>query len=378
MKKLGLYFLAIATISSFSQKSYSMWYLGSEITYTNVGTDSFIVSLNIYRDCNAITLGNQSIKAKCKTNNQLIASLLLTNPSITDVTPTCQTSCTRCQGHTCSFPYGIEKYHYEGLLRLSNLISCCEIKLEYSDCCRNSQITTGPQATNFYLEAILNRCLAPDNSSPEFKYPPLYIACINQDVTFNNGAVDMDIDSNGGLTDSIVTEVISAKVTSGTNIQYTSPYSYDKPVYFWGFPNVNLPWPRGFHVSQSTGDIRFRPMKVEGTVFTIRVSEYRHGQKIGEVMRECQLKVISCPNNQPPIISGPFYKEVCEGNPVTFNIQTMDYDPNDSLTLTCKKNLSGSTWSTTFAKHPTGTFTWTPSHWFSQQPTIQVSCKRDR
>jgi hypothetical protein len=51
-------------------------------------------------------------------------------------------------------------------------------------------------------------------------------------------------------------------------------------------------------------------MKVEQTVMALKVTEYRNGVKIGEVTRDMQFIVLSCPNNQAPILDGPFYKKI--------------------------------------------------------------------
>ena len=142
-----------------------------------------------------------------------------------------------------------------------------------------------------------------------------------------------------------------------------SGYAFDKPIYFWGFPNTTLPFPRGFHLDPVTGDISFRPMKIEVTVMALKISEWRNEVKIGEIRRDLQIIVINCPNNHPPSL-GPalYYKEVCAGSNVTFTINTNDLDPNDTLTISWNHGISGASWSDNngTSKHPTGTFSWTP------------------
>jgi hypothetical protein len=361
MRKQFLLHALIFIMISFSLKVKSSSEMGSDITWECVGQDSFLVTLTLYRDCNSTSMDTATINVKCNTSSQTLQTLRIARPQPIDITPVCESSCSRCDSSGCSFPYGIEMYRYQKLLVLDTT-SCCKIILSWSSCCRSLSLISGLAGTSLWTDATFDRCLTPCDNSPKFKIPPIAIACIGQDFTFNNGAFDTDTDSIGGLTDSLVYEWIYPKGAGGQNLSYTSPYDYDKPVYFWGFPNTNLSYPRGFHLDPSTGDIGFRPMKVEQTVMAIKVSEYRNGQKIGEVTRDIQIIVISCPNNQSPILSGPFYKETCEGSTVTFNIRTMDYDPNDSLTISWDNTIAGATWSENndFAKHPTGTVTWTP------------------
>ncbi|MEA1922274.1 MAG: PKD domain-containing protein, partial [Pseudomonadota bacterium] len=82
----------------------------------------------------------------------------------------------------------------------------------------------------------------------------------------------------------------------------------------------------------------------------------------GRVRRDIQVIVINCPNNHAPLLSGPFYKEVCATNPVTFTINTNDYDPNDTLLIGWNAAIPGASWTDNNkqVKHPTGVMSWTP------------------
>ena len=358
MKKLVLLLLITLTFSFISKNAYSNWFLGGEITYDCVGKDSFMVTLSFYRDCRSHNFNSASLMVKCKTGAS-ITSVSVFPTVFKDVTPTCDTFCNKCTDQSCSFAYGIEKGEHYYLIDLSST-SCCEIIFSFSSCCRQVNISTGSASESFYIEAMLNKCLAPTNNTPEFLAPPKYLQCIGQDVVFNIGVNDYDLDSNGMLSDSLVYEFAQPLKNATSPNTFSGQYDYDKPVYFWGFPNTNLAPPRGMHLDPQTGDISFRPMKVEVAVIAIKVTEYRNGQKIGEVTRDMIFNVISCPNNQAPLQSGPFYKEVCEGDTVTFEIRTMDYDPSDSLTITWDSNITGATWTDNndSVKHPTGTLTW--------------------
>jgi len=341
-------------------------FIGSDLTWKCIGQDSFLVSLTIYRDCNGIPMHPIAIVAKCASTGATITTLNISKPQGVDITPTCGSSCTRCQTSGCSFPYGIERYVFTSLLVLSNAGSCCEIVMSFQSCCRNLTITTGIANQSFYCDGRLNRCINPCDNSPTFTNAPVAIICVGQDFIFNHGAIDIDISSTGGLIDSLSYEWTSPLGYGGAVLSYSSPYSYDKPIYFWGFPSTTLSFPRGFHLDKTTGDISFRPMKVEQTVMALKISEFRtiNGVKvkIGEIRRDIQFIVISCPNNNAPILSGPFYKEVCATNTVSFSIATNDYDTKDTLLISWNGAIPGATWSSNNkqVKHPTGVMTWTP------------------
>lgn len=363
MKKLLYLLIVIASTLFITKPAQATHMMGSDITWRCMGKDSFMITLVIYRDCNGVQLGSASIPIKCKKNGSSITTVSISKPAPVDITPTCGSSCTRCESSGCSFPYGIEQYSFKKLVVLSSAGSCCELVMSYQMCCRNTTITTGAASQNFYIEAIMNRCQKPCDNSPTFTNPPIAIICIGQDFMFNHGVNDSDVDTvNGGLLDSLGYEWAYPLSGSGSNIPYTGQYDYDKPVFFWGFPNTKLPFPRGFHLDQSTGDISFRPMKIEQTVMALTIKEYRKGKFIGQVRRDIQIIVINCPNNHAPVLSGPFYKEVCAGSTVTFSISTNDYDPKDTLTIGWNAAIPGAIWTDNNGKvkKPTGGLSWTP------------------
>jgi len=334
--------------------------VGGQITWQKVGTDSFLVTLTGYRDCNGIAFPDMTIPAKCLTTGTSFGSLSITKPSPVDITPTCGSSCTRCQSSSCSFPYGMQKYVYQKLLVLSNPGSCCDIGLSCYLGNRPSTITTGAAGSQCYVEARLNRCLSFDNNSPQMSNNPINIICVGQDFIFNLGASDLDKDSSGKLLDSISYEWAKPQTGAGTYTTWSGSYTYDKPVFFWGFPNTSLPFPRGLHLDKTTGDISFRPMKVEQTIMAVKMSEWRKingtRTKIGETTCDFMVIIISCPNNNAPVLSGPFYKEVNVGDSLFFSITTNDYDTKDTLNIDWSKNIPGANWSSNNkqVKHPTG------------------------
>jgi len=336
---------------------------GAQITWQKVGTDSFLVTLTGYRDCNGIPFPTASVPVKCASTGQTVITITISKPSPVDITPVCGSSCTRCQSSSCSFPYGIEKYVFQKLVVLSGAGSCCDLIMECSMGARSSSITTGAANAQLYISAKLNRCMSFDNNSPQISNNPVNIICVGQDFIFNLGAYDLDKDTSGKLLDSISYEWTKPQTGAGTYTSWTGSYTYDKPVFFWGFPSTNLTFPRGLHLDNSSGDISFRPMKVEQTIMAVKMSEWRKingtRTKIGETTCEFLVIIISCPNNNAPILAGPFYQEVNVGDTVAFSIATNDYDTKDTLTIDWSKNIQGATWSSNNkqVKHPTGNLT---------------------
>ncbi|MEX0968540.1 MAG: hypothetical protein WD077_15010, partial [Bacteroidia bacterium] len=272
--------LFLLMMPSTSEASHVM---GSDISWRCVGKDSFLVTMNVYRDCNGISLSPGTISISgigCSYSSSVSPSM----SSPVDITPVCKSSCTRCSGSGCSFPYGIHRYTLTALIKLNNT-NCCNFNLSWNQCCRNTNITTGASGNQYFIDAELNKCDTPCNSSPRFTNPPIAILCAGQCFIYNQGVVDDDGDS-------LVYTLTQPKTSASGYTNWLSPYSYDKPLYFNGFPNKNLPFTpplcRGFHLDSFNGDLMFRPMQAQVTVMAIRVDEYRNGQKIGTIRRDLQ------------------------------------------------------------------------------------------
>jgi hypothetical protein len=97
----------------------------------------------------------------------------------------------------------------------------------------------------------------------------------------------------------------------------------------------------------------------------VRVREYRGGEMVGSVVRDIQVRVIPCTNTNPYIsgINGTnsFSASACAGSNLSFQIFSYDNDPGQNLSLTWNNAISGASFTTTNAQHPTGTFSWTPT-----------------
>jgi hypothetical protein len=346
--------------------------MGSDLGWTQVGQDSFLFKLTLYRDCNAQGLKNAKLNFHCATSGMLIKSVSLAVPTAIDITPLSSGSSncsgnvsrpeSRCDNPASAFPYGIEQYECLALVVLNAAVSCCEIDISYEDCCRSTGITTGLAGKGFYSIAKMNRCLSSPNSSPQFSRPPVSIICIGHDYTFSQGLINTDTNSHGALTDSMVYELVSPKGANGADLSYSGLYNYSKPFFFWGFPNAAMSKPRGFHLNAQTGELSFRPLKIEQSVLTIKLSEYRQGVKISEVRRDMQFIVISCPNNHSPVLSSTYYHEVCAEDSLSFAIACNDFDVSDTLLIEWDGGISEATWTTTncIDKHPTAHFSWVP------------------
>ena len=365
MKKPGWIVFVLLTLISINKiKASSI--MASDISWMCVGQDSFLVKLVVYRDCNGDAVATIPLQITCASTGSIISTVNFYPGTPVDVTPVCCTACTRCQNPDCSFPYGIHRYTMQVIIKLSNAGSCCNIKLSWQLCCRNSSITTGADGKNFYTEATLNRCQFPCDNSPSFSSYPVTMLCVGSEYQYFQEETDVDADYTGRPLDSITYAIVPPLQSATDSIAYSSPYSSAKPIYFYGFPDDKLTFPKGFHFIPELGELDFVPKKAEVTVMTIKVREYRKGKLIGEQRREMEFIVVTCTQNHLPTVKTPNNvrsKSTSGGSPVSFTFSTNDSDINDTLSISWNNNIPGATWSTTNgqSKHPTGTLTWTPT-----------------
>ena len=234
--------------------------------------------------------------------------------------------------------------------------------LSWERCCRNGTIVNiqnpGGAGSTFYLEfpALTNGSVRFTNSSPVFAVPKGDYACIGQPFTLDFSAKDSDGDS---LSYALVTPY-NGFSTSGT----PNPGALNSPVpaYFAPGPYPPVRWINGISISnQVPGTVPLRvnprsgllsvtPDRAGLFVFSVEVSEYRAGKRIGLVRRDYQLLVTDCQKNDPPqLLFRPdgqksFYKEgtvltIAEKDTNCLTLFITDINPNQNITLT---NMSGS------------------------------------
>lgn len=366
--KLFVLFAALSLLGSFNASATHV--MGSDIQWKCIGEDTFTIQITVYRDCNGIQLSNGPFRLSSNCGTMSVNGTMSGGE---DITPVCDEQCTRCDSRGCTFKYGIQKWVITATVVLTQWRKngCCEVTISWGQCCRNNAITTGAASNNFYVEAKMNLCQDPCDNSPQFTGDPLAIICLGRDFIYNQGATDPDVDSLGGLVDSLVYKFAEPLQSATQKTTWSSPYSYDKPIYFLGFPKANKKFPQGLHLDVNTGDLMFRPMKEEQTVVSIAIEEYRDGKRIGITRRDIQIVVIKCPDNNPPVISGinckepkpeNFKTDACAGEKLCFTVCTSDKDKDDTVTIGWNAGIPDATFEVLNKgdRLEKGRFCWTP------------------
>lgn len=340
--KIGKLLFTLFLISA-STSVFAGWSHGGQIEWESLGNDSFLVKVTVYRDCNGVQVSNSAanLSSTCGTKN-----LTLNRVSIEDITPVCSSVCSRCSSKSCSFKFGIQKHIFTGVVSLADWKknSCCLVIVSWGNCCRTASITTGGAWNNFYMEADMDVC-ASSLAELNYRKDPLSLACMGREFYTDHFEI-----STNNTQDSVVYGLREPSQSATSRITWSSHYSYNKPIYFLGFPKTNRDAPSGFHVNALTGEMNFTPMKEEVTMLSMQARVWRKGVYLGSVMREHIFMTMKCPNNSLPVVSGidcsnpwPANYEiiVCPGDSLGFKVCTSDKDKSDTVTLSWKHSIPG-------------------------------------
>lgn len=336
--------------------------MGGNATYTCIGPDSFLVTLSLYRDCLGASLGTSQTVTISSPCGQQSLTLNLIPGSGNDITPLCPGWPSPCAGGVTNLPAGVEEYIYTGIFVVPPGSTCNQWTISWSQCCRNSDITTGSNDEGMYLESTLfTGGSGPDcNNSPQFLNVPVPYICVGETFNYNHGVSDPDGDS-------LVFSLVACQQSANQSVTYNPPLSAQRPLYTSDSIKVD---PR-------TGTITFTPSIAQVGVLCIQVDEYRNGVKIGEVTRDIQMIVVQC-NNDAPTATGfngttKFDTAICPGQSVSFDIISNDSTPFQTVTMRWNGGIPGASFTTTGGQYPVGTFSWSPTvndigfHFFTVQ-----------
>lgn len=324
---------------------------GADLSWTEIGEDTFKVSVNLYRECNGSNMDFGDILLSSSCRQKLFATKGI---KIGDVTPVCSSTQTRCANSSSTFQYGVELYEAYAIIRLpgDKAKGCCDFTFSYQRCCRSNYITTGAWKEDIYLEASLNACDFPGASTFKWNTSGAGIGCIDQLMVMDHSLL---LNSASGIDTVIYSR--AKTMTNKTQETTWTGYSFDKPVRFSGYPNDTLPAPRGYHLS-SSGTLVFTPTQAQVTIIGIKAEMIKNGKVVASTKRDVQLNVIKCPNNTPPSIRSNLPYNVCYGNHTSFEISASD---RNGYEIKPVSNILGVSFDTTLGKYPSLEFNWTPS-----------------
>ncbi|HRS40321.1 MAG TPA: hypothetical protein P5292_14165, partial [Bacteroidia bacterium] len=230
VRRLILLITIAATASLMPKKASATHLVGSDISYTCLGGNTYRIDLTFYRDCRGsaapLGVGIEFRSASC--NQYFTDTLLLVTGTGNEITYPCPTLVTSCDDPASTIP-GIQEYQYSGIITFP--MQCADWVISWSYCCRNCDITTmlvaSPclEGTNpgMYIAATLDNLNLSCNSSPRFTNIPVAFLCVGQNFTYNHGVIDPDGDS-------LVYSLVNPLINATDSIPFLPGYSATNPI----------------------------------------------------------------------------------------------------------------------------------------------------
>ncbi|OUJ74517.1 gliding motility-associated C-terminal domain-containing protein [Hymenobacter crusticola] len=321
--------------------------VGGELDLQYKSGSTYTLTLNLYFDAvngSAGALDNEltaSVFEKTTNKRMFNVSLPLVNNSFVSYT---NPACTRNDLSTRRLVYTRDVQ-----LPAATYINPTGYYVAVERCCRNNVIgniaNPGGAGQTFYLEfpAVVRNGKAFVNSTPRI-FPPLSdYACRGELFYYNFGGQDVDGDS---LVYELVTPLNGHSSSGNSKPSQAEPVPYDPITWLSGRSEQNqIPGTPTLSIGRTTGRLEVRPTQLGLFVFGIKCSEYRNKEKIGEVRRDFQLKVIPCSTNADPTVQvimpntrntyqpGRDTLKLQAGSNRCINLRFTDPDPASNLTM---------------------------------------------
>ena len=277
--------------------------VGGELELVHRNAESYTLVLNLYFDAvnGDVSLIDASLTASIfdkATNNRMqnVALPLVSNTLVNYSNPACTRPTLITRKLIYSKDLELPAGAYQGPQGYYVAIERC---------CRNLSIANitnpGNAAQTFYLEfpAVRRNGQPFYNSSPRLLPAPAEYACLGELFTYDFGGYDPDGDS---LAYELVTP-LNGHASLGMPKPTAAPLPYAPISWVPGLSAANaIPGLPTLTIDKQ-GRLAVRPTDAGLYAFGVRCSEYRRREKIGEVRRDFQLQVITCPLNRTPALT---------------------------------------------------------------------------
>ena len=330
--------------------------VGGELELTHTTGQSYILALNLYFDAvngtPDLIAGSVTASIFEKATNSRVQDLALSLSGNTFVSYS-NPLCARPQLSTRKLVYSKEI-----TLPPGTYSSPQGYYVAVEQCCRNLSIANivnpGNAAQAFYLEfPAVTRNGQPFIDSTPWLFPALSeYACLGTPFYFDFGGTDADGDS---LAYELVTP-LNGHASIIVPRPTPAPAPYVPIAWAAGLGATDpLPGTPTLRIDRATGRLSARPTSVGLYAFGVRCAEFRRGEKIGEVRRDFQLMVLTCPPNARPAVAllpgltgrvryqpGRDTLRLGPGSSRCVRVRFSDPDPNSRLTLAVRPvNFSG-------------------------------------
>lgn len=332
----------------FSNSLYASHYMGGEITWECNGSNQYIFTVKIYRDCNgtSLNINDQDLYVSNYPTPGVktwLGKLVFQN--FTDISATCGTK--PCTGNSTipgpDVPGAVQEFIFKSVpVTLNGVPGPDGWIFTWTNSTRNNAIDNlvNPAGASITIRAKMfafngqnaNTCY---DESPKFSEAPASILCIGSPFTYNHNAEDPELDSLvyswAQPLNNLANTINYVEGSVPPNVAFVNGYSFNSP-----FPGTaqnpnNIP----ATLNPATGEISYQSFTSGEYVSVVRVESYRCGVKTAEIYRDIQTVLLgSCPANRAPVIVPPFQSTpgvndsfrdtVKAGALVNFNLQAFD------------------------------------------------------
>lgn len=303
-----VWFLGVFGLLFWSAPGQAVHVIGGEITYRCLGNGLFEFTATVIRDC-----GDPNSPGFLNGGVDLIGpsgTHGLTLVSAVDLSPRCSTnlslSCNPPQQGTGQ-QGSLAKLMFRGNVNLSNLgptpsngytfrvtLPCCRGANNNSLASNNSlalQVKMFP-----FTDPNSGQVLTPSqlcDASPVFVSEPAPVFVANPVDTIYYQALGLDIDAADSLSYRLDPSFSSTLIP----YNFIAPYSLSQPIPGL-FDSTFIPADQ-LPINPKSGELIFRPTTTGTFAFSLRITAFRTGQKIAEVLRETSFQVIPNPVGSP-------------------------------------------------------------------------------
>lgn len=345
---------ALFSILAISTPSFSFHTPGGYISYKVLPNDSLDIICVLYKDCNSIPIaGGWQVVVK-QGNDSVIT--YPTRTSIKDISDQCSSYKSLCtSGSGLSTDFGLEENYFIKRLSIASFSATTPIKIYLKVCCYASNIANIIQG-EYYVEATFLKGYI-QNEGPIFKRPLNGIFVAGTPNYYN-----ADISNVNG--DSIVYQLNPPLNYNGTNNNYYSPYTFDKPIQYVGSAALPLSFDQITRQLKVGNAPYITPSTTGRYVIAYTVYRYRNNILIGRSQVSHAVNVIqnTSANIAPQITTASTSIKACAGAQLCINVYSSDANASDSsYVFMDNSNLTGVTFVANNQKNATGTFCWTPN-----------------
>ncbi len=286
MKRFGILLLLCALFST--MKVQASHIIGGEITYVCTGTNQYLVTLKLYRDCTSFTpFDNPAYMTIFTQDGDLVDNFALSSPIIIDIPAESDNPCLDAPDDVC-----VEQATYTATITVPD--GSQGYLLVYQRCCRNAgivNIVTPDDVGATYTQEIPPNTDAVCNASPVFNDFPPTVVCLDDPIIFDHSATDPDGDSLA-YTFYWPYQGASAAMPAPTIASYPP---YDGVVWVGGYDETYpIDAAPAFTVDAETGILTGTATSEGRYVVGVMCKEYRDGVWLGDHIRDFQFNVVAC------------------------------------------------------------------------------------